>query len=392
MVGLYGSTDNFESVDMMEEDEVNDKMEEEIFDTELNTNSMNDNNNTEHNSTINDNDGKITWNKELKESLSDEIKNNNKIKIEVNKEFNIDKPYRFMNEKLPSKLEILDDFMEKLSNEIITNNNIEVTKQITNVSQSNVIGVGRIVRETEGKLNDPYPPLLETLLNKSIKSRIRLNLQSNNNNNSNLTCSLFPGQIVAVEGNNPTGSLFNVTRVIEGVSISNNNNNNNNNMGVEVIVGSGPWEKGNNLNNQLEILLKKVNEEKPQVCILIGPFIDGNNKRIETDIKQTFDDYFNSKIVELISKEANKNKDIKYIVIPSIRDVTVDSIFPQSPFIVFPNVVHCLSNPAHFTINDINISITSTDILKHLSAEEYSIHKDKDRLAKLCQHLIQQRW
>lgn len=54
--------------------------------------------------------------------------------------------------------------------------------------------------------------------------------------------------------------------------------------------------------------------------------------------------------------------------------------------------VHCLSNPATFSVNEVVIGITSTDVLFHLSAQETNANLPPgSRLTRLAQHLLQQK-
>lgn len=57
-----------------------------------------------------------------------------------------------------------------------------------------------------------------------------------------------------------------------------------------------------------------------------------------------------------------------------------------------PRRVHCVSNPCTLNINEVVIGVTSTDILRHISADETNKHLEPGtRLGRISQHMLQQR-
>ena len=57
------------------------------------------------------------------------------------------------------------------------------------------------------------------------------------------------------------------------------------------------------------------------------------------------------------------------VLLPSIRDVHHDLVFPQPPFqSALPGSIHTLTNPATFRVNDITIGGATHDVLKQVGA------------------------
>lgn len=57
-----------------------------------------------------------------------------------------------------------------------------------------------------------------------------------------------------------------------------------------------------------------------------------------------------------------------------------------------PRRVHCVSNPCTLKINEVVIGVTSTDILRHISADETNKHLETgSRMGRIAQHMLQQR-
>merc|ERR1712183_494366 len=100
---------------------------------------------------------------------------------------------------------------------------------------------------------------------------------------------------------------------------------------------------------------------------------------------------FYLKIISLLEDVLEDDEGLKtqFIIIPSLEDEVASPVYPQAPFSngntkSYPslnlqtstlylssnnNQIHCLSNPASFSINEVTFGVTSTDVLLHMSSE-----------------------
>lgn len=111
------------------------------------------------------------------------------------------------------------------------------------------------------------------------------------------TCALFPGQTVLIEGYNPRGDTFYVENIFAERPLERAPTPSIQNP-LNIVIASGPYTNGQDLTyDPLRDLMHYVKEHKPNVLILIGPFIDANHQRIiDGALKESFDLYFEKMI------------------------------------------------------------------------------------------------
>jgi hypothetical protein len=251
--------------------------------------------------------------------------------------------------------------------------------------QDTVTVVGRVCNEAhEGRLN-ATSVVLEGCRSTSGGARINLDLEKlkhgdaqqttldvNSNGSSNdAGYSLFPGQIVAIEGMNPTGRKLTVQKLVEGAlpptpttsagelkRMWYGSDNNNDGKPLKVMTACGPFTTSDNLH--YDPLIDFMNEILDQgekgasssgggsgeggpadVVILIGPFVDvqhdsikSGNVVIETEtedgnvIKKTvsyealFAEKISSIIEEVLLPEDSNILKTQFILVPSLEDAT----------------------------------------------------------------------
>lgn len=112
--------------------------------------------------------------------------------------------------------------------------------------------------------------------------------------------ALFPGQTVFVQGVNPRADLFFVDEIISDrdltyADLPDVEEN------LSVIVATGPFTGQNDLTYEpLKELMAYCKQHKPDVLILLGPFLDADHPLVlNGSIKSSFDAYFENMIADL---------------------------------------------------------------------------------------------
>jgi len=116
--------------------------------------------------------------------------------------------------------------------------------------------------------------------------------------------NLFPGQVIAIRGNNPYGTRLIVKELYVDASESNKGLASTGN--IRVMAASGPFTSSDSLKMTLfDDLLKMAGTHKPNVIILMGPFVDGNHSLLKEGLyDQSFDTLFRGFISRLGSSSS----------------------------------------------------------------------------------------
>jgi DNA polymerase alpha subunit B len=137
----------------------------------------------------------------------------------------------------------------------------------------------------------------------------------------------------------------------------------------------------------------------------MGPFIDADHPDVTgCSIDRPFEEAF-EEIIEKIASHL-ENLSTRIVLVPSLRDVVHDYVFPQPPLELnaklrqFTNV-ECVPNPAMIRINGVSFGLISNDVLKHMMSQvAYKEPKvasgaaptgGSERVSSLSQHVINQR-
>jgi len=325
----------------------------------------------------------------------------------------VQEPYRHMFEKLRDRADVLDHRIDDLGDKIVKKNKLFVKntegaeQELRHVAlpiQDHVTVAGRICLDAtgEGKLNSSSV-LLEGSRETSNGQRVAVNL------NNVPEFSLFPGQIVVCQGTNTTGTVFTPEVIHQGAMLPMARTTpdglkahyfEGEDDGAEVLdimVASGPFTTSKDLDYKpLEDLLDVVRREKPQAVMLLGPFVDEDHAMIKDgDLEVTFETLFDDLMRKITDVIVDECESTELILIPSMREVTHDKVFPQPPLKL--NVhkeherIHTFSNPATITIKEVTIGVTTTDILFDLGKRETAEGQTGDRMGRLANHLLQQR-
>ncbi|KAJ7373411.1 DNA polymerase alpha subunit B [Desmophyllum pertusum] len=166
-----------------------------------------------------------------------------------------------------------------------------------------------------------------------------------------------------------------------------------------VSVAAGPFTTSDSLLYEpLADLMKTVQNDKPDLLILLGPFVDSKHDQIiNGDLEEPFEDLFDRQVQQIV--KATEQLTTTVVFVPSHRDVHHHFVYPQPPFTTKINIpefsaterIHFVSDPCTLLVNNVTIGLTSMDILLHLGSEETVCPPgSSDRLGRLVKHILHQ--
>lgn len=192
----------------------------------------------------------------------------------------------------------------------------------------------------EGRINHTSV-LLEGSRDYSGGTRINLDLSELKSGKQSF--SLFPGQIVAVEGMNPSGRKMVAHAICEGsappspktntVDLLKMHHDTQDGQPLKLLHASGPYTTSDNLDYEpLVDLMGVVKEERPDVVVLAGPFVDIANQdtALELDdgskLHVTYEVFFANKIAALIEElfESEPSLQTQFVLVPSLDDAVAE--------------------------------------------------------------------
>ena len=145
--------------------------------------------------------------------------------------------------------------------------------------------------------------------------------------------SLFPGQVVALECINPSGGRLLATSVYaEAPPAPPAPLPEDNSRVLEIVLACGPNTTSDSDSLQpLEDILAKIQESRPHVAVLLGPFIDIKNTFVENHT-ESYDQLFGN-LLRLVNT-AMEGLDTEVVLVPSQRDAHAHCVYPQPPFVL----------------------------------------------------------
>ena len=265
-------------------------------------------------------------------------------------------------------------------------------------SMEEIVCVGRICNEAHiGKLNSTA-----LLLEGSNGIRIPLTMSP--------PYSLFPGQIVALQGTNPTGRHFHATSLLSLPQTPNTTTTTTEN-GVKMVLVAGPYTTSDNFEYEPfnDLIHSVVQEEDPSIVILMGPFVPPTfdwtlpteeSKEVLVTKETLFFERISCQLQDYVQEHSSSK--VQFVLVPSVEDALGTPMMPQPPLnameerdqdsLGLEDRVICVPNPCTLRINDsVTIGLTSTDVLQDLCKEE--IHAGMElgnRLPRLAHHLLTQ--
>ncbi|KAL6459154.1 hypothetical protein MHYP_G00326260 [Metynnis hypsauchen] len=310
-------------------------------------------------------------------------------------EDSLTRSYKYMFQRLRDVRDVLTEKIEGLGEELRTHFNIEEFSPASLPVQDTVTVLGQVCCDSNGKLN-AQSVLLEASQEHGAR-QVPVDLSELKD------YSLFPGQVVVMEGINTSGSRFVASKLYEGVPLpfySTPESTKEMNEALEpvmVMVACGPYTPSDSLAyDPLIDLINIINKDRPDVCILLGPFVDSKHEQIEKgQVTETFETIFSRCVDSIV--DGTRGTGCKLVFIPSQRDVHHHYIYPQPPF-TLPDLkkddvqrVTLAPDPCTLLIGGVTLGLTSTDILFHMGAEEISSATGSDRFSRIMKHMLTQR-
>eukprot|EP00741_Cyanophora_paradoxa_P007335 tig00001107_g7095.t1 len=197
--------------------------------------------------------------------------------------------------------------------------------------------------------------------------------------------ALFPGQVVVVEGINPTGRKIYASKIHNDCGLQNDEDAKVElQHGIRVVAAAGPFTtSANEEYDPLFELLETAREFKPHVLLLMGPFIDVQHPSVrDSTLELSFADLFQQNVADKLEKFVSRAPEYtRVFIMPSTRDALHPFPFPQPPLdkenlsLSIPSSVTCIPNPCTLEIAGTKLCIgaCSQDVIFALNREELAV-------------------
>ena len=337
----------------------------------------------------------------------------------------------YMYSTLEERAAVLENHLIEMTEAIVKAHNLRSNLEpVGHTCQHPVLVAGRICCESEGKLG-PKSLVLEGSRASSNGRRIHLNVADGKIS----TMSVFPGQIVVVGGMCTNGREIVVNEMYTSApppramssaeDLLKRNHGSRHQLGPinepsSIVVATGPYCSRENTNYEpLDDLISQIEEMRPNVIILMGPFVDANHPSVasgqlfsngvddndaennngEEAIPLTYQDMYEIVLTKLSILNDSLPK-LKIVLVPSLSDVTHTVAYPQAPLTIpkdlaedFPQLKSaiCVPNPAVFRVNDVVFGVSHHDVHFHMIQDDVVVNNKRDRMVRLTSHLFDQR-
>uniref|UniRef100_A0A8C9SWW5 DNA polymerase alpha subunit B n=1 Tax=Scleropages formosus TaxID=113540 RepID=A0A8C9SWW5_SCLFO len=274
-------------------------------------------------------------------------KGKNAIRVELleGQDQSLGSSYKFMFQRLRDIRNVLIEKIEELGEELRSHFKIEEFSPVTLPAQDPITVLGQVCCDSNGKLN-AQSVLLEAGQDQGGK-RVPLDLSELKE------YSLFPGQVRDMKPIHLDLTCLNYDPLLDLIGV--------------------------------------ITRDHPDVCILLGPFVDSKHEQIEKcQLTESYEALF-------LRCVCCSMVGCHLVFVPSQRDVHHHFVYPQPPFIM-PGLskedkerVSLVSDPSTLLIGGVTFGLTSTDIFFHMGAEEISSLTSSDRFTRIVKHMLTQR-
>uniref|UniRef100_A0A8D0D923 DNA polymerase alpha subunit B n=1 Tax=Sander lucioperca TaxID=283035 RepID=A0A8D0D923_SANLU len=293
--------------------------------------------------------------------------------------------YKYMFQRLRDVRNVLTEKIEELGDGLRSHFTIEEFSPVSLPAQDSITVLGQVCCDSNGKLN-AHSVLLEAGPEQG-GQQVPVDLSELKE------YSLFPGQVVVMEGMNTTGRKLMASKLYEVIlcpflytlhthwschAIA---------EPMNILVACGPYTPSDSLTfDPLLDLINVIVRDRPDVCLLLGPFVDSKHEQIEkAQVTETFEAIF-SRCIETTPLSGCYQQDSNYyfnahqsysVFLPTLQRVTL------------------VPDPCTLLIDGVTFGLTSTDILFHMGAEEIScsVGNEFERkiFSRILKHMLTQR-
>ncbi|XP_026850755.1 DNA polymerase alpha subunit B [Drosophila persimilis] len=201
------------------------------------------------------------------------------------------------------------------------------------------------------------------------------------------SASIFPGQVVLAKGFIPKGNSFVVEEIHTERKLTPPSPLKVDRE-LQFVVAAGPYTHSTDLfYDPLHDLLKYLKDHRPDVLVLVGPFVDADHKLV-AEMAETFDSFF-EKMVSGIMDVVGGHTTV--LMISSQKDAMSHTVYPTPPPALrktYPNL-HLLPDPSMVDLDGITLGVTSTDVVDHLLSHEFAANAG-ERMHRAINHLFNQ--
>ncbi|GBG31501.1 DNA polymerase alpha subunit B [Hondaea fermentalgiana] len=287
---------------------------------------------------------------------------------------------------------------------------------VGHTGQDEILVLGRICCEApNGKLN-ANSLVLEGSRAEANGMRIKLEMDS-----KIAAFSFFPGQIVAVRGVCPSGDTLHAREIYASVkpsfvTISRSRavkRETGQSAPLTIMSAAGPFSTQGDLEYEpLEDLLANVDEAKPDLLVLMGPFVDARHPQVAAgkctktleggeSLRLTFEDVM-AFVLQRIATAVD-GMATRVVIVPSLDDVTHDVAYPQPPLprslladveLADRKQMVFAPNPCLLSVDGICVGVNTQDTILHLAQEDAAkvdrSAPKKSRIQRLAEHMLHQ--
>ncbi|XP_049877465.1 DNA polymerase alpha subunit B [Pectinophora gossypiella] len=293
-------------------------------------------------------------------------------------------------ELLQEKASTFDSHIRYISQCIMKKAGIKETSSVRHKTQTEVAVAGRVECDADARLN-PKCVVLQGTWEDSLSQVVPVDLDNLKQ------YSLFPGQVVVVRGVNPRGDRLVAHEVLSDAARPTPDHTadmmNTLKGTISMVVATGPYTTSDSLAYEpLKDLVTYIATYKPHVVILTGPFLDSDHAKVkDNSMAETYKAFF-EKLMDSLGELSVSSPFTKIYIVSSIKDVFHVNIYPTPAYTSRKKHanIHFLPDPSTININGVVVSVTSTDVLMHISQEEISLGTGGDKLSRLAAQLLRQ--
>ena len=303
------------------------------------------------------------------------------------------KPYQCMYTPPAVRAQQLEKALSSAASKLADMHKLGQYSPVGEPNQESVVCLGRICCDAEGDQGTALTAKSVWLEGSVDDNGARIELDISKLK----SYSIFPGQILAAKGICADGKRMVVERLYtlsarampksEPEQLMDFNHGQTFMAGkpIQMMVAAGPYCVVDDLEyTPLNDLFIEAKRRSPDVLVLLGPFVDENNSKIEygdTQIGEdhySFTELFQMQVVGQLDIFLADNPNARVIIAPSPSDAHHPPMYPQPPFDFsmflemtenpqrMERQVTLIPNPGMFKINEMVVGVTTTDVVRHM--------------------------